>query len=143
MKKIVVLAFAAVFVLGAIAVYACGNDNSSSKSKSSAGTDVKQIQASVNTAEANVQTAQATVDTPACGAMKTDKSAAIDDNSSGQAKAMNADMKTANSGCPASAACPATCCKDGKNAKASSTEIKTSDDMKTVAMKVDDKEVSK
>jgi len=143
MKKIMVLTFAMVFAISAISVYACDNDNGSAKAKSSASKDVKQIQASMNSAEGKVQTAQATVDAPACDVAKTDQTSAAMEMNSGQAKVMNADVKTAIADCPVTTACPASCCKDGKNAKASAAEIKASDDMKTVVMKVDDKKESK
>lgn len=117
MKKIVIFTFAVAFVIGAVSAFACGNDNGAAKAKTSASTaEVKQIQASTNTAEAKVQTAQATVDASACHATKTDQAMAPMEMNSDQAKAINADIKTVNSGCSPSAACPATCCKAGKNA---------------------------
>jgi len=133
MKKILGLTFVMVFAISTVSAYACGNDNGSAKVKSSANTEVKQIQASMNTTKAKVQTAQATVDASTGDVMKADKATASKEMISDKAKAMKADMKTTNS------ACLAPCCLDGKDVKATTAESKVKSEMKSVAIKAEEK----
>ena len=139
MKKILGLTFVMVFAISAVSVFACGNDNGSAKVKSSANTEMKQIQASMNTAEGKAQTAKATAGEAAGDMTKIDQASTSKEMVSDKAKAMKSEMKTTDDACSGTADRTAQNYLDGKDAKVTTAENKVKSEMKSVAIKAEEK----
>jgi hypothetical protein len=130
-KKFSALFLAIIFVMVSVSAYACGDKNSSAKKVDASKAEATTVQASIKADNAEVQSVQAY-----------DK-AAGNCTSSGNVKAMQADVKVQNADmaktCPASVTCPASAnckvssCPAGCNGMAKEAKAGTVDSTPTAA----------
>ena len=132
MRKFSALFVAIIFVMVSMSAYACGDKDGSAKKVDASKAEATTVQASVKADNVKIQTAQA--DNKAIGGC----------SSSGNVKALQADVKVQNADmaktCPASAKCDVSSCPAGskgmsKEAKAGTVDATTNaTGSETVAM---------